>query len=192
MTEVDLKQFCDATEERAWLRVPFSSGGYTFATDGAFMIRVPLVVGVPVIERAEYPNRLVAIFAPFAGAEFAKPEIASVPDTQDTSKNIACPSCGGLGKEHECPECTCTCEGCDGAGRIKQVDKVSTMFRGRIYRLKFIRQMLALPGVEICTAAPTEPRDPLKFRFTGGEGVVMPMLQKCVRHVECEPAPVPA
>lgn len=186
-----LKRFCAApgSDLRKWLTEPFSHEGFTYATNGHILVRVPLIEGFPAATAGnpKLGEHVVGIMKRFDGAVFVKPESVSLPDIEESSKEVECDSCEGRGTDHDCPSCTCECDDCGGSGKETKVDTVSTDFCGCTFRLKYVGQVLALPGVEI---APTSPNSktqlPLLFRFDGGAGVLMPTTRQLYRHVKIE------
>lgn len=189
---LDLKRFCATAQDdyRKWLHTPFSIGEFTYATDGAIMIRVPLVAEWPAPENRKLDVHCADLFKSLGEVTFISPLPATTPSDVETSEEVECEACDGRGHDHECPDCTCTCDNCGGSGNEKKVDKISTVFHGNIYRLKYVREILALPGIEIAPDSVNEPkRVPLLFRFDSGAGVLMPRNSKCDRHVEMSAQP---
>jgi len=77
-------------------------------------------------------------------------------------------SCGCYdGKVHECPDCACECDNCDGTGTVSEVQYVT--FRYAAMNGKYASAILALPSLEVSL-----PHDGhMLFRFDGGEGILM-------------------
>lgn len=168
---IDLKSFCGT---RTYLSAPFSNGEFTYATNGHIMVRVPRLPDVSDITiKGNWEKPLngidAATFAPFLHR----------PLPQMTDEE--CSKCGGTGNEHDCPDCSCDCDGCGGSG--KQAARVSTTVASGIFNLRYIAMALALPAVEFMTSARDE-EGPLLFRFDGGVGAVMPMRSQYDTHVE--------
>lgn len=186
---VDLTQFCATVAEdniRKYLHSPFSHDGFTYASDGAIMVRVPLIDGWPEATtlKPKLGEQINAIFKGFTDAQFISASATMVPADSETAQEVECNACGGTGHEHKCPDCSCTCDGCDGRGKELVIERVSTTFYGDVYRLKYIRLMLALPGIEVAPIADVKESKPLLFRFNEGEGVLLARRERCKRHVE--------
>lgn len=163
--EIDLQPFCDTAEIRYYLMKPFSRGGFTWATNGHILVRVPLREGVAPIEKDLAVEKIMKVHDGASFAPLPKVKFRDAPVGE-------CELCGGRGKEHDCPDCECKCEACDGTG--KEVGRGSVGVRGAIFDVKYIRMILALPGAEMAVG-PLVVDAPAPFRFDGGCGVVMPM-----------------
>src|SRR5262245_56649052 len=112
---IELCVFCGReVERRTHLRTPWSAGGHTYATDGHVCIRVERRPDVP--ERDDAPN--VASF-------FADPppdSLQALPRLElPTPKSTRCDECEVRGYQHDCPECTCECEHCNGGSVTQRV-----------------------------------------------------------------------
>lgn len=168
---VDLKKFCGTDTWRTYLHEPFSRGEYTYATNGAIIVRVPLVAEIGEDPRTPNPEK---IFAPMP-ADGWRPLRVALPTVAQTE---VCGSCY-RGFEHDCPDCTCVCDECGGSGEVEQ--KFSTDIGGVIFDVKYIRMIAELPGVEICV---TDGKSPTFFRFDGGVGALMPMRSRLENHID--------
>lgn len=176
---LDLQPFCGTDECRFYLMKPFSRSGFTWATGGSIMIRVPCREDVPELEIK------IAVERPLAGignAEFYRPQV-ELPSAQATER---CPYCDGRGYLHDCPDCQCKCTRCDGSGDLDLERVTSTGIGPHLYALNYIRQVLALPDVELAVMTAEMAGAPLFFRFNGGVGALMPLRAKHERHVEIE------
>ena len=100
-----LQKFCGNADDSRINR-PWSVDGWTMATDGKILIRVPLVDGVE--ENPKAPD----VFHGSVGLAFDKEPEAWV-DCPNISEPqpVLCPVCGGDGSNMLCPEC-------DGAGVV--------------------------------------------------------------------------
>lgn len=165
---IDLQQFCSKDQMRPNLHKPFSRGKFTYATEGCIAVRVKRVAVVPEQEKPD-PEKLFEQYfkdEPRGILEVTMPDIKE--DYQD------CRECNGSGKEHSCPDCSCgECEECGGDGRRNSAPMVKIRIGAAIYDAKYIKQVLAMPGV-LFPASP--PKDaPAGFIFDGGEALLMPM-----------------
>lgn len=165
---IDLQQFCSTDPMRPYLHKPFSIGDYTHATNGHVGVRVPRIEGVPSQEKPD-PGKLFAQHfkdEPRGVLDVKLPEIKE--DWQD------CLRCGGSGKEHDCPSCSCDeCDYCDGEGRTNKAPMVKITIGNAIYNAKYIKQLLALPGLKFPVNPPKDAA--AGFVFDGGEGFLMPV-----------------
>lgn len=179
---IDLKQFCGTNDLRSYLHAPFTIGEFTYATDGNCAVRVPRQE-----DAASKPQQLTAekvevVFANFDKASFAPLRHGPLPDLPDPYET----ECDCYeGHEHNCPDCECVCEACNGSGTVMETKRVSTTVRGGIFNLRYVKMMLALPNVEVMTNRRGE-LTPLWFRFDGGVGAIMPCRCELDDHVEIE------
>lgn len=183
---LDLQQFCGTDECRYYLMKPFSRDGFTWATDGAILVRVALRPEIPEIEQK------IAVSKPLEGVEtaaFVKPKF-NLPLAPTEIGD--CPTCRGRGYLHDCPDCECDCERCNATGTMDKEALISTKIGGKFFSLKYVRQILALPRVEIEVIPSSEPlKRPIFFRFDGGVGALMPLDKPRETHVEIEPSENP-
>lgn len=182
---LDLQQFCSEEPYRFNLHKPFSDGEFSYATDGIVAIRVARRDAIAATADAKLPRVLEKYFALMDKTTFTIPSL-DLPNDQETETQSACSSCDGRGKEHECPDCTCTCDDCHGSGVETSEETISVDRFGRIFRLKYLRQVLALPGIEVEESLPSV--QPVLFRFHGGVGCLMPCARKLNRHIEIGPS----
>lgn len=177
MDREELQGFCaDANTEpyRDYIHTPFSRGDFTYATDGRIMVRVARVAAI-----TRDAKEIKTLEKPLEGADaitYRRLPAADLPGAQKES----CTKCDGRGKEHDCPDCECICEACNGSGLLWE--KASVSIGGVPFALKYVNRMLTLPEVEI--AASNEDGKPLLFRFRGGIGSVMPLRLAYDRHFD--------
>lgn len=170
---VDLKKFCSTDTLRKDLHEPFSRGEYTYATDGYIMVRVPLVAEIGEVPYTPNPEE---IFAPMPADGWRTLRVELPP--------VAPPEECGLcydGSVHDCPDCTCECDECNGTGLVPA--KVSTEIGGEIFNMKYIRMIAELPGVEVALGVSDAA---MFFRFEGGVGALMPMMSGFENHVNVD------
>jgi hypothetical protein len=170
---IDLKKFCSTDFTRLYLMKPFTIGNWTYATNGHICVRVPTMPEWPGPENEIKAPELFAApvteFRPLPKIEFPPPD-----------EDDECESCDGRGSEHECPDCLCICKQCNGTGKEPPYSDVSVEIGNAIYAGKYIHLIRSLPGVEI---GPTHERDPMRFRFAGGEGCLMPRRNQATTHI---------
>lgn len=170
MPDLDLSRFCKPNSRRG-LDAPFSRGEYTYATNGHIMVRVPRREDVP--NRDDIAGKFEKLF-PAQPLVFV-PIKRAVP-LPAISKKI-CYDCAASKHEHNCPcrTCTCACETCNGTGLVDADDKyVPVKYRNVIISKHYAKMLLSFPNLEI-EAWPKGGKNPLVFRFSGGDGLLMPL-----------------
>lgn len=175
---LDLQPFCGTDETRYYLMKPFSRDGFTWATDGCILIRVAQRPGVPEIEQK------IAVSEPLQGidaAKFFRPSFELPPAPAARGE---CSACQGRGLLHDCPDCDCKCEACVGSSTMDAEQKITAMVGPTSFSLKYIRQMLSLPDVELEEFPKERSEKPYFFRFAGGVGAVMPMRRETANHID--------
>lgn len=176
---IDLKQFCGTELTRYYLNEPWTRDGFTYATNGHILVRVPARHDIedqpkaPDITKMPWPNGVV---------EFIDAPRMVLPPVSLRK----CEECGGRRFEHECPDCECACELCacelcDGTGEVSSDDKTSIDFNGNLFALRYIRQLMKLQRLTIGSGE--YQASPMPFKFKGGEGLLMPLRKKFRRHV---------
>jgi hypothetical protein len=176
---LNLQQFCGTDPSRDYLMKPFSRDGFTWATNGHILIRVP--------ERPEFSDieqRIkINIAEPLKGfgvAKFFSPSFELPPATVRGE----CLKCAGRGHLHDCPDCDCECEHCDGTGNSDSEQFASVSIGPTPFALNYVRQILSLPRVEIEEFAAEQSEKCLFFRFDGGVGALMPLRRESEDHVD--------
>lgn len=164
MADIDLTPFCEKPDGyREYLKRPFSRAGFTWATDGRILVRVPLRADVEENPKAPHAEKIIP---DFAGVEFAPLPAVKWPKMPERDDCVAC-----QGRGHECPDCTCECVECDGMG--KHMAAASVTVRGVLFNVDYIRLIMSLPGLEFTTKPKGYASSP--FHFDGGIGVLMYM-----------------
>lgn len=183
---IDLQPFCGTEDARWYLMKPFSMGEFSYATNGHILVRQPRRADVPDIDvkapKFKPDNALVGLDA----AKFYVPTL-QLPTAPAAGP---CPACDCRKFEHDCPDCECTCETCNGSGEGNPERNISTAIGGSFFALNYVRLMAALPDLEIANTAEAIAvgAKPLLFRFEGGVGALMPMLSPRENHIEIERA----
>ena len=190
MNKIDLSAFCDPRDPRPYLRAPFSDGEYTCATDGRLMVRVPRIAGVNENDKITgKADRVFKMIDDFSGefvslAGYALPAFDGSPRTE----TFECDECGGSGHEHDCPDCTCECEACEGTGKFTDeiTPQASVGLLGANFAIGYLTKIWGLPGLVGGVSG-----DSLVFKFDGGEGVLMSLRRPHEKHfgeLQCEAA----
>lgn len=176
-----LGRFCcrpDKTvHHREFLAQPFSAGGFTYASDGHICVRIPEVAG-----SIAYPappenfdiKKLFDVFPDKAKWHSMLRHSLPAPVT------IACPTCKGRGRTHECPRCQCPCFHCDGATRIYDDPSASGVeVLGKVIAVRYFRLMAELRNLRVAPMENPTHQDPLPFSFQDGyldcQGLLMPL-----------------
>jgi hypothetical protein len=193
MTKEDLMKFCSDTDtDRFNLSVPWSIGDFTYASNGHIIVRVPRLADI----ESNAGPKVDDLFHADPPAWFHLSGL-SLPEIEIKE----CSTCGGKGKDCECPECngageiefdnmrsryTVECLTCGGFGNIKD-DCLDCSGKGTIeiekpypfkigtshFQVIYLRWLAELPN---CSIGPSpDPLKPAPFRFDGGDGLLMPM-----------------
>jgi hypothetical protein len=170
---IDLQQFCSTEESRYYLMKPWSRGNFTWATDGHVLIRVARRDGVE--EQPKAPDA-ARIFTPDCEtvAVLGLPNVIWPSDPPP----IECEACDGRGTRHECPDCMCKCDDCDGSGKLTVYASVS--IRGGIFNASYVRKIATLPWVEFAERVEGERA---VFRFEGGAGLIATRRGEAKHHL---------
>ena len=173
---MDLKPFC--SKYRPYLHEPWSRDAHTYAANGYIAARVPRRDDVSENPKAPACERL------FDKIDRSLP-LRSIPHYDvPEPKATDCSYCHGRCHEHDCPDCSCECEYCDGLGR--NIASCSVALGPGLFAARYIQLLATLPGILI---APGPDRfTPAYFTFDGGDGLIMPMTREGDTHVP-EPQP---
>ena len=195
---MNIEIFCLKNEGRKHVRTPFTQGGHTYATDGSIIIRVPKLIGYAMDDKKNFPI-VTDLKWDHDSLEFEDPpsiKISGLP---------ACTICDGLGRSEICDECKgegiiifkntfslyeCECETCNGDGYTKGGDSpcIECMGTGKNLkenRIKFGERYFSayyiykikknLHVIKFSKNGDESEREPLRFKFDGGCGLLMPM-----------------
>lgn len=162
--EIDLQPFCGTCKHRPAIRLPFSHREWTYATDGAILLRVARRSHPLCAEGLKPPSweNVEGLLAAFPH-EAMPVEIGELPET--------------LWRERECAWCQGVdddCEECDGAGKL--IVDIGHDVAGVSFAARYLALVKALPDVRFYLPvyrAETSPHA-ATFYFTGGCGVLMP------------------
>lgn len=181
-----LMQFCENSEE---INMPWSRGDYTYATNGHILAKIPRMIDIP--ENPKAPNLDALAF------EMPK-KFFPIEDIKEP-KSILCEFCDGRGRDFDCCECSgvgkvrfmnnyneydIRCKSCEGkrvmafcdecGGTGKEFPPVRMKFHGVTFNHYYLFILSNLPDCEIGVTSKT---DASLFRFNGGTGIIMPMLE---------------
>jgi hypothetical protein len=164
---IDLTKFCSDSERRPTLQKPFTFGDFTYATDGAICVRVQALPDAELATKSSPAAH--KLFDDIGGHSFFGIEDLQFPRETHTTED--CDRC-----QHECPTCECWqgCEHCDGEGRVVRIESDPIVINGVPFDPHYIRLIKDLPSVEFAK----EPKvgKAARFKFEGGDGLVMPLL----------------
>jgi hypothetical protein len=166
---IDLKPFCGTQETRYYLLKPFSRGDFTYATDGHICVRVA--------RRDDAPEQEIPDVTSLSWAEREYTPLPAI-DLPAVSME-PCMSCYD-GSFHDCPDCQCKCEDCNGTGETDSDIKTSINLIGRPFALRYVRLIAALPNTAIAAVDDKT----IAFRFDGGEGLLKGLHKPKKNHIE--------
>lgn len=179
---MDLQKYCSDDPYRPNLAKPFSVGEFTYATNGHIMVRVPRRDDIPE-QNQKLKDTLDRTFSDLPKATFSEFRHKPLPNIP-AAELVDCSSCDGRGNEHDCPDCSCTCDECNGSGKITKQPEISTTVRGVIYNLRYFAMVIDLPGLKV--AKPPRGERPILLQFEGGHIAIMPRREKFATHVDIE------
>ena len=162
MTAINLQQFCAARHDvREYLHQPFVIDGHTYATDGRILVRVP---GGG--EDSDVPSKIVRSIRDMFATKYA--DFGPLPES--IPERVECTDCHGTGVDDEEDDCYA----CSGTGESPQIVEIGAS----TFLAYFVRMIAALPNPLISVLSRV---DPAAFVFDGGEGRVMPYIQRSER-----------
>jgi hypothetical protein len=179
---IDLQSFCSPSRPDA--NAPFTIGEFTYATDGLIALRVPAVSSA----RDGGPALIAKAFEDVDDLEFVSVPVVNLPPA-GLSLAVRCDECIGTGKVHDCPDCQCKCETCNGESTVS-VDadqNTSVEFRGLNYGVAIFRRVLPLPGLQWERFLRHD--TPTRFSFDGGVGLLMPLIGTYSNHIKLGATP---
>ena len=204
-TAIDLRIFCNPDDRREALKSPFSDENYTYAADGHICIRVPRIPEIPeneggvrLLKYLKFDHAEMTDWKPIQ-TEIPEGKRVDCMSCHGTGKVLICEDCDGDGEveyeffsksgksydlDHECPVCEgrgkmngdgTRCEDCAGQGfTIKNVPVKVTEI-GLSISNHLLQRVRDLPGLEIAVKGRVDDMPPVRFRFDGGCGLIMPM-----------------
>lgn len=183
-----LQKFC---ADKPRIHAPWSRDGYTYATNGHVVIRVPEVDGISQSQEApslkpvlKYFDIDPDIWYPLKKVKMPKPDVCG--SCNGRGRDVACPECEGIGivswdgTYHTYKD---TCKLCEGRGAVEICpecygeEKTPSQIPVKIGGVWFYPPTLApclefLPNCAIGIIGGME--DPQRLRFDGGDGLIMP------------------
>ena len=203
---IDLEKFCRKSHYTETLTEPFSEGDYVYVADGSILIRVdkipeitktyPSVKAKQILEENKIDGNEIWIDPP----KFEIMEI-NCTECEGAGKIIICKECSGSGSlefssdyndyDVECKSCfgkgteDKKCEDCEGTGKYKKystpiIEKPITI-DGSLEQIEiilngmYLEMIQDLPNIKIALQGKTEP---IKLKFDGGIGLLMPIEQR--------------
>jgi hypothetical protein len=183
---IDLKPFCAYEGEypsRKWLETPFSRGDFSYATNGAVMVRVPRRANVSDIDVALSWLKLDEPLQHRADLSFRPVHLRVPGDPPVVGRCGFCGGCGGVDGllDADCPVC-------GGIGWSDPELRVSTWLEGLDLGVSYLRRIAALPDLAIAFAVTPSGVPTLQFSFDGGIGCLAGLRRPYEKTIEiaCE------
>lgn len=161
---IDLQQFCSTDPGRPALLRPWAVGDKAYASNGHIIVRVR--------SRADIPESDAAPNAPKLFEAHAVTDLSPVRISLPAPAEKECDDCDG-GQVHSCPTCHCVCPTCNGTMKVADDRYRVVSMRGNLFQEKYIRQLLALPGLRCANSS--NQHEPMFFAFDEGDGLLMPV-----------------
>lgn len=175
MSKIDLTPFCSADKSRYSIHKPFVQGGCLCATDGYILVRVPskepdTIAGDPGLHLPNVHEKV-----PWKQRGAWRPW----PRRNRVGAPRHCPTCAGKGS-YICGKCKYerACPDCGGEGKL--YDDVFQSINGRHVGVRCDDLIRTLPKRQYRHVPNPNPEHPILFRFTGGEGLLMPLAKGAV------------
>lgn len=161
MNTIDLTTWCDTYRE--YIKAPWSLGDYSYATNGHVLIRVPRRDDAPDCNK-ELLSKVNHNF------DVSPAEWLPIPEV--SPQKIDCDECNGTGEYicHTCDHNHGDCENCDGTGKVQKRTPVTV--GNTLFSDVYLAMIAALPGAQIGVQ---DYPNASRFRFDGGDGLIMPM-----------------
>lgn len=196
----DLKKFCSTDHTRPTILKPFTQDGFTFATDGRILVRIPAIEGgaddgpedsIRVIpsdlknyQPVQLPPNWESIIQPETPCHTCEGtgSIGKCRHCQGHGE-IECETCGheeycrpcqGTGKasSKETQGYTEPCEDCDGRGKTTELVKISLNRGACFLDLRYLRLAATLPNLRLRFL---DEHSVLRMDFESGDGAIMPI-----------------
>jgi hypothetical protein len=163
-TTIDLKPFCDKDFSLYAFQRPWTVNGKRYATDGRVIVRM-LVPGEPDSPPGgRVPNNVDDYFKPVKGKWLQWPEVES------------CGECKGS-REVVCHGCACgVCAGGEPATCLACLKPHQYMFGSAALAHWLAWEISRLPNVMFIPNTNRNRESAVRFKFDGGEGAVMPLV----------------
>jgi len=204
LTAIDLTRFCNKNDIRIPLQQPWSDDQYSYATDGHILVRIqriPEITNTDGVSLEHLPLDHDEM-AEWHSLPSEIPNDQRVPCKvcKGSGRITECNDCDGTGhvdytfeasngetyeENHDCPVCDGSgktngegdrCEECEGKGSQLVPASVKIESIGMNISSHLLLKVHDLPGVQIAIKS-HGPYDlpPVRFRFEGGIGLMMPM-----------------
>lgn len=158
---INLQQFCATHDVREYLHQPFVLDGHTHATDGRILVRVS---GGG--DDSDVPSKIVQSVREMFAVKYA----ALGPLPESIPERVECTDCHGTGVDDEDDDCSA----CSGTGESPQIVEIGAS----TFLAYFVRMIAGLPNPRISALSLV---GPAVFVFDGGEGRLMPYIQRSER-----------
>lgn len=170
---IDLHKFCARNNRRLPFNRPWTKDGKRYATDGVVLIRLHATELPDDVPDGRVPNA-DAVLTPVEGDFKPWPCVDCCYECDGKGVN-SCESCHGSGM---CTGCACgaehECGACEGGMTLCERCRVDTTIDlGGVRVAQHYAYLIStLPNVSYLAAGPG---DPVRLRFDGGDGAVMPI-----------------
>lgn len=161
--DIDLAGFCGDGDSPLWCRQPWSDERFSYASDGAVLVRVardPAITKNAHAPNIEQCEDLQKALSQNIGVWRAVPEFVS--------KQEECGECDGSGRAYGE-----RCEYCGGTGSFEISEEIA--IGEAVFFSTVLKRIRDLPEVRICVLSK---EGPARFVFAGGDGIIMP-LRNC-------------
>jgi hypothetical protein len=166
MSTIDLQLFCaNERDIRSFLWVPFSRGGYVYATNGHLAVRVPADGYTGYCVDSEPGRHPKTIERPFDEAFAGTIDFQSL---HTLPAMVDCNFCNGTGVIDDSDEGPNDCVFCGGSGKDHNAQLVGNAH----YALHYLHLLNKLPGLRI---APRGVSTMAALTFDGGQALLMPV-----------------
>lgn len=165
--QADLAAFCNAVVPSC--AAPWSDGGYTYATDGAVLLRMKARANTPAANHPATGTANAAL------ASYPAPDARRFeplpPSITPATALIPCPECHGSGAVLSDKNKPIFCQNC--LGEKTTWDTRPVQIGNQLFAAHYLARLSNLPGVLIATLNGHSPC-PLRIAFDDGEGLLMP------------------
>lgn len=170
ITAIDLKPFCH--KDRPGITLPFHEDEWTYACDGAVLIRISKRDDIA--EISGKPPIIKQTGLPFDHDKVT--DWQQLPTEIPPVEKEKCDECYD-GHVHECQNCRCECDDCYGEGYIEKPKSVRV---GKwLLNSKYLLLIAKLPDPLVSPNyfSPTDHGLYCRFKFTGGVGLLCAMRE---------------
>lgn len=159
---IDLQKFVSKDMQRSTIEKPWTRGGFTYATNGHIIVRVPARADVPEVMTAPDATKL---------KWGVVGESVPIPDLPEPTME-ECGDCFAIEEDMK------DCEECKGTGKVPKYHDVEV--GGASFSAEYLALIKALPGYRFYPVKNDFSKvrysaNPSPFTFDGGEGLLMPL-----------------